>query len=79
MYHNICGHIFHVPIKMTTASYNKGDEGSQKVLVSRIWKGCNRKPFKYFHIRRFDIRDHNNITKIVKIKPTKISDFTVIH
>jgi hypothetical protein len=37
-------------------------------LNSHFWKGCNRKPFKYFHICGFYFRDHNTL---VKIKPTR--------
>jgi hypothetical protein len=33
-----------------------------------FWKGCNRKPFKYFHIHGFYFRDHDTHAKI---KPTR--------
>jgi hypothetical protein len=29
----------------------------------------NRRPFKYFHIRRFYFHDHNTLAKITEIKP----------
>jgi hypothetical protein len=45
-----------------------------KFLV--LWKGCNRKPLKYFHIREFNFRDHNTHPHENKT-PAKISDFTV--
>jgi hypothetical protein len=28
------------------------------------WKGCNRKPFEYFHICWFYFHDHNTLAKI---------------